>query len=403
VYVGDCADILADDVPQPSAAFSFQCLHNDEDVDTCRYSLQADDRDLDYQRDRSCASALSFNTQTVTFSASSDVVDERAESILLLPFHCGCHDVLHAAHLAVSLLLDIQRRSGKHPTTFFAFNCPNSDSISLLSARIDMQLRDVNPHADGHAAPYAFLSGYCDWNARGPDLPECNSPVNGVSGSCDRRGARDHQNVLALVFDSGILQHLSPRCLLAVTPKLLLSPPNGSIIYCDVPFSLQFSWLHHSALQPQAHSHRFDAGLLDFTSSYLTGSAAFRLQLSGEAALVVFKCSDIVPGAPLMITVEADFESFSSADDTDGDSYKILYTLATPCALPLALMPLHIRSALHDAAIFTWLDSNSSTQPPYLQVRCNPVNLSFIYPLRSAKSAQNATRVSERQQRCPVV
>jgi hypothetical protein len=104
-----------------------------------------------------------------------------------------------------------------------------------------------------------------------------------------------------------------------------------------------------------------------------------------------------------MITVEADFESFSSADDTDGDSYKVLYTLATPCALPLALMPLHIRSALHDAAIFTWLDSNSSTQPPYLQVRCNPVNLSFIYPLRSAKSAQNATRVSERQQRCPVV
>jgi hypothetical protein len=54
VYVGDCADFADEDErlrSLPKTVISYQCLHNDEDVDTCRYSLQADDRDLDFVRD----------------------------------------------------------------------------------------------------------------------------------------------------------------------------------------------------------------------------------------------------------------------------------------------------------------------------------------------------------------
>ena len=69
-----------------------------------------------------------------------------------------------------------------------------------------------------------------------------------------------------------------------------------------------------------------------------------------------------------MVPLEANFESFSADDDFDGINYSLLFTLATPCSMPPSHIPDHIRAALHDAAVFTW-DETNSTQPPVLHVR----------------------------------
>jgi hypothetical protein len=68
-----------------------------------------------------------------------------------------------------------------------------------------------------------------------------------------------------------------------------------------------------------------------------------------------------------LVHLEANFEVFSTNDDFDGENYNLLYTLATPCSMPPAQIPDHIRAALHDAAVFTWNETNS-IRPPILHV-----------------------------------
>ena len=364
IYVGDCADLFAEDTTESwlTAAISYQCLINDEDIDTCRYSLQADDRDLDYVRDNSCANAVLSRSQVVNPSPSLAVPVQSVPSIILIPFHCGCHDFAHPLQVATELLTS----SSELQALVFAFNCKNPNSISLLSARIDTNLRKLHPFLYDDAAPWTTLIGHCDWNIRNFDLLEAKMPTQVPGGNCSKESTLNQQNVLAVAFGMQMLPHLSP-CLSALNPQLSLSPLNGSIIYCDVPFPVKFSWLHHSAWQPLAHSHRFNAGILDFKGAHLGLTTSVRLGLSGQHETVLLKCSDVLPSAPLLVHLDANFEVFSTNDDFDGENYNLLYTLATPCSMPPAQIPDHIRAALHDAAIFTWNETNS-IRPPILHV-----------------------------------
>lgn len=365
IYAGDCADFDEDMRAWPISMFSYQCLRNDEDIDTCRYSLQADDRDLDFVRDTSCANAIISRSEVVAVSSSSNAPDQGVTRILLIPFHCGCHDTLHPVRVAMQVLYEFERRHGAFPALIFAFNCDVPGSISLISSRIDAQLRRDLPFIADHASPWLMLSGHCDWAAQDLGILESNQPAkNHHTGNCSEQGIQSHPNALATIFDAQMLRLLSPCCMHAIEPKLSLSPSNGSVIYCDVPFPMKFSWLHHSELQPLAFSHRFNAGILEFRSRYLTTENTFRLQLSQETTTVLLKCSDVDPHAPLLVPLEVYFESFSTSDDVDGDKYKLSYTLATPCSMPLAHIPAQHLAALRDAAIFTWDESDGSTRPP---------------------------------------
>ncbi len=370
IYVGDCADFLSEDLlPSWSIALiSYQCLVNDEDIDTCRYSLQADDRDLDFVRDSNCVKAIS-QSQIFYVSPSSSSFGHSVVNILLIPFHCGCHDVLHPFRITMLLFNDSLRSLGSLPVLIFAFNCDSSNTISLLATSIEAELRSQSTHPN-NAASWLMLSGHCDWNFGNFFSPESKLPEHGRTGNYGEHGIRDHSNVLAAVFDEPTLRLFSSSCISALAPKLTLVPPNGSVIYCDVPFHSQFIWYFNSQLQPHAKSNSADAGILDFRSPYLTNAPAFRLQFTQEIPTVTLSCSDILPSAPLMVPLEVNFESFSSddVDGADGDNHKFLYTLATPCSLPFDQIPGHLRAALHDAAIFNWDESNGSNEPPVLQV-----------------------------------
>jgi hypothetical protein len=363
IYVGDCADFVAEDVGQilMIGIVSYQCLLSDEDVDTCRYSLQADDRDLDFVRDGSCSHAIASRSQVVEVLPSSNMPEQSATSILLIPFHCGCNDFLHPSRVIMQLLqnLDSVALSGM----VFGFNCKNPDFVSLLSDDIDAQLRTRIPFFVDHGAPWTMRIGQCD--CTGSDLHSPNSKLPASPHTGKYSG-----NVVVTVFDTQMLPRLSPCFTSAISPKVSLSPRNGSVIYCDTPFPFFSSWLHHSKLQPLEISHRFNAGILEFRSPYLTSSPSILLQFSQESTTVLFKCSDILPSAPLLVHLEANFELFSTIDDLDGGNLTFLYTLATPCAMPYAQIPHHYRTALLHAAIFTWDESNS-TQPPVLHVHAN--------------------------------
>jgi hypothetical protein len=372
IYVGDCADIWSEDLLAWSTVLlSYQCLINDEDIDTCRYSLQADDRDLDFVRDSNCANAIS-QSQTVHVSPLSSSLGQSAVNMLLIPFHCGCHDVLHPLRISMQILNDSLRRLGLLPALIYAFNCNVTSTMSLLASSIEASWRSQNtlPHFSDVAASWLMLSGHCDWKAGGFNLLE--SEVSEHDHNFDNGGyiKPGYHNVLATVFEPQTLRHFSPGCISALAPKLSFVPANGSVIYCDVPFHSQFIWFYNSELQLHAKINSADSGILDFKSPYLTTVSAFLLQRSQEIPKLVLPCSDIVPTAPLVVPLEANFELFSTNDvDVDyGYNYKLVYALATPCSLPLDQIPSHLRAALHDAAIFTWHESNGSTIPPVLQV-----------------------------------
>jgi len=367
IYVGDCADFVAEDVGQilMIGIVSYQCLLSDEDVDTCRYSLQADDRDLDFVRDGSCSRAIASRSQVVEVSPSSNIPQQSATSILLIPFHCGCNDFLHPSRVIMQLLQDLG--SVALSGMVFGFNCKNPDFVSLLSDEIDAQLRIREPFFADHGAPWTMQIGHCDWTGSDLHSPNSKLPASPHTGNCSGKGS---PNVLVTVFDTQMLLRLSPCFMSAISPKVSLSPRNGSVIYCDTPFPFFSSWLHHSKLQPLEISHRFNAGTLEFRSPYLTWSPSVLLQFSQEGTTVLFKCSDILPSAPLLVHLEANFELFSTIDDLDGGNLTFLYTLATPCAMPYAQISDHYRTALHHAAIFTWDESNS-IQPPVLRVCAN--------------------------------
>jgi hypothetical protein len=373
IYVGDCADILPEEWLKswPMVFVSYQCLVNDEDVDTCRFSLQADDRDLDFVRDASCANAIS-QSQNFQVSPASRSPDQSAINILLIPLHCGCHDIFHLSRIAMQFLGNFQQRLGSLPALIFASNCDITSSISMLASSIEAKLRSPGAHPNhvDHAASWIMQSGHCDWNVRNFSSLESKLPEHDYAGNYSKHGIRGYQNVLATVFDPQTLRHLSSSCLSPLPPKVSLVPPNGSVIYCDVPFDLQFMWFHDSELQPQATSNHFDAGILHFSSPYLANEPSFRLQRSQGFATVLLLCSNILPDAPLMVHLEANFESFSTVDGVDGDTFTFLYTLATPCSMPVDLIPGHLAAALRDAAIFTWDESNGSSHPPVLQVWC---------------------------------
>jgi hypothetical protein len=370
IYVGDCADFVAEDAGQilSIGIVSYQCLDSDEDVDTCRYSLQADDRDLDFMRDSSCSNAIVSRSQVVEVLPSSNVPEQSATSILLLPFHCGCNDFLHPSRVTMQLLQDLDRSGVTLSGMVFGFNCKNPDFVSLFSDEIDTQLRIREPFFVDHGAPWTMRIGQCDWTGRDLHSPDSKLPASPRTENCSGKGS---PNVLVTVFDIQMLTRLSSCFTSAVSPKVSLHPRNGSAMYCDTPLPFLSSWLHHSKLQPLASSHRFNAGILEFRSPYLTSSPSFLLQFSQESTTVLLKCSDILPSAPLLVHLEASFELFSTIDDLDGGNLTFLYTLATPCAMPHAQIPYHYRTALHDAAIFTWDESNSSIQPPVLRVRVN--------------------------------
>jgi hypothetical protein len=396
IYVGDCADFVDDAVQSWSVtAVSYRCLTNDEDIDTCRYSLHADDRDLDFVRDvrrssaffilclsvtfkqANCVDAMTSRSEVVNVSPSPNTPDSSAIRVLLIPVHCGCHDVMHLGNVAMLQLRNEFQRSifGVFPVLVFAFNCEIPSSVSLLSSHIDSQLRKNYPSfvQNDDAAPWTILIGHCGWAVKDvKDFDVLDSKLTahggGLTENSSEQEIQRHPNVLATVFDAQTLRFFSPCCLSAPTPSLSLTPPNGSVIYCDVPFSLQFSWLHHSVLQPLASSHRFNAGILEFRSPYLTSQAVFRLQLSPEVTAGMLRCSDILPHAPLLVPLEGHFESFSTVDDVDGGDYQLFYTLATPCSLPNAQIPDQYRAALFDAAIFTWDESNDKSETPKLHV-----------------------------------
>jgi hypothetical protein len=321
----------------------------------------------------SCANAVASRSEVVNVSPASNAPDQTAFRILVIPFPCGFHDTLHAVRVTTLLLNEFGRSSSLFSAFVFAFNCEVPSSVHLLASKLDSQLRsDYSPLIVERASPWAMFTGHCEFAINDSDLSEFKSAAHGHTGNCSERGVQGRPNVLVTVADAQILRFLSPCCLRAVAPKLSLSPSNGSVIYCDVPFPLQFSWLHHSELQPSAHSHRFNAGILEFKSPYLTTEATFSLQLLQKNTMGVLQCSHILPNAPLMLLLEGHFESYSIIDDVDGDNYTLFYTLATPCSMPHAQIPDRLRAALHDAAIFTWDESDGSTQPPQLQVSAPP-------------------------------
>ena len=430
IYVGDCADFVDEAMEFWSmTVISYRCLTNDEDIDTCRYSLHADDRDLDFVRDvrrstlffihclsvtfeqASCVDAITSRSEVFNVSPSPNTPESSAIHIILIPVFCGCHDVIHLGNVAMLQLQNELQRSifGVFPVLVFAFNCEIPSSVSLLSSRIDSQLRKNYPVLvqNDDAASWTMLFGHFGWAVKDFDVLESKLPAgSGHTENCREQGIQRHPNVLATVFDAQTLRFFSAFS--PFPPSLSLTPPNGSVIYCDVPFSLQFSWLHHSVLQPLASSHRFNAGILEFRSLYLTTEATFRLQLSQEVTAGMLRCSDILPHAPLLVPLEGHFESFSTVDDADGGDYQLFYTLATPCSLPNAQIPDQYRAALFDAAIFTWDESNDSSQPPELHVSASSLHLSHRTLTRfrpffgSAKLAYPANRVSERLISCPV-
>jgi hypothetical protein len=75
-------------------------------------------------------------------------------------------------HVANQLLYGWYRSSGEIPALFFAFNCENPSSVSLLSTRIDMELRKMHPFLLDDAATWTMVSGHCDSNISIFDLLE---------------------------------------------------------------------------------------------------------------------------------------------------------------------------------------------------------------------------------------